>query len=107
MPLSRRGAAAAVAALAVGLALMANDRMRDAAWAVTAAQIADARAAGRPGVEVAPGRFVLAPVPAEGAGWLPAKWILGGLGAGLAVLAVTGRRRPPRGSRRGPSGGPS
>lgn len=96
---SKRRGAAAVAALAVGLALMANDRMRDTAWAVTAAQIADARAAGRPGVEVAPGRFVLAPVAADGAGWLPVKWGLGGLGAGLAVLAVTGRRR----SRRTPS----
>ena len=96
MHLSKRGAAAAVAALAVALALMANDWARDTAWAVTAAQIADARAAGRPGVEVAPGRFVDAPVAAEGAGWLPARWMLGGLGAGLAVLAVTGRRRSAR-----------
>lgn len=88
-----RPLAAALAALAVGLALMANDIARDAWWAVTAAQIADARASGKPGVEVAPGRFVSEPVPAQGVGWLPVRWVLGGLAAGAALLAATGRRQ--------------
>ncbi|WP_336487134.1 hypothetical protein [Methylobacterium nigriterrae] len=84
--------AALVAGLAVGLAMMAYDRARDAQWAVTPGQIADAQAHGRPGVEVAPGRFVDRPVPGEGAAWLPVKWLLLGAGAACAVLAGTGRR---------------
>lgn len=85
-----RGLAALAAGIAVGLAVMAYDRGRDVAWAVTAAQIADARAYGKPGVELAPGRFIAEPVRAEGAGWLPVKWALLGLAAACAVLAGTG-----------------
>ena len=90
-----RVAAALFVALAVGLALMANDRARDLHWAVTPGQVADAKASGKPGVEIRPGHFATQPVPAEGAGWLPVKWALCGLGAGFAVLAATGRRRRP------------
>ncbi|WP_375455910.1 hypothetical protein [uncultured Methylobacterium sp.] len=86
--------AALGAGCAVGVAAMAHDRAQDAGWAVTAAQIRDARAHGRPGVEVAPGRFVAEPVPSEAAAMLPLKWVLLGLGAACAVLAGTGRRRP-------------
>ncbi|GJE45259.1 hypothetical protein [Methylobacterium soli] len=84
--------AALAAGIAVGLAVMAYDRGRDIEWAVTAAQIADARTYGKPGVEVSPGRFVTEPMRAEGAGWLPLKWSLLGLAAACAVLAGTGGR---------------
>ena len=85
--------AAVSAGLAVGVALMAHDHARDAGWAITAAQIADARASGKPGVETRPGTFVAEPLAGEGAGLLPLKWILCGLAAGFAVLAATGGRR--------------
>lgn len=92
MPLRTRTLAAVIAAVVVGLALMANDRARDAWWKVTAAQIADARASGKPGIELIPGQFITEPVPVDGVLWLPVKWVLGGMAAGFAVLAVTGRR---------------
>lgn len=88
--------AALAAGCAVGLAAMGHDRAQDAGWAVTASQVADARAHGKPGVEVAPGRFATEPVPSEGAARLPAKWVLLGLGAAGAVLAGTGRRKAAR-----------
>jgi hypothetical protein len=99
MRLRTRLFASIMAGLVVGLALMAHDRARDVGWAVTAAQIADARASGQPGVALGPGRYATAPIPAEDAWLLPIKWLLVGLGAGFAVLAGTGLRRPPgRGS---------
>lgn len=87
-----RVVAALAAGCAVGLALMASDHARDAGWAVTASQIADARAYGKPGVEIAPGRFVSEPLPSANAGLLPVKWILVGAAAACAVLAGTRRR---------------
>ena len=84
--------AAAIVALAVGIAMMAHDRQTGAEWAVSPEQIADARAYGKPGVEVAPGRMVVEPLPSDDAARLPVKWILIGLAAGAAVLAGTGRR---------------
>ena len=87
-----RAVAACLAGLAVGLALMANDNAHDAGWAVTPGQVADAKASGKPGVEIRPGSFVGEPLAASDAGWLPLRWALGGLAAALAVLAVTGRR---------------
>lgn len=95
MRLRTRVVAAILAGLVVGLALMAHDRARSVGWAVTAAQIADARATGKPGLETVPGVFATRPVPAEDAWLLPVKWLLVGLGAGFAVLAGTGLRRPP------------
>ncbi|WP_375464006.1 hypothetical protein [uncultured Methylobacterium sp.] len=85
--------AALAAGCAVGVAVMAHDRARDAQWAVTPAQVADAQAHGRPGVEVAPGRFATDGIPSVDAALLPVKWVLLGLGAACAVLAGTGRRR--------------
>lgn len=85
--------AALLAASAVAVALMANDDARDMRWAVTPGQVADAKASGKPGVEIRPGTFAAEPVQADGAWLLPLKWLAGGLGAGLAVMAVTGRRR--------------
>lgn len=84
--------AAAVVAVAVGIAIMAHDRQSGAEWAVSPEQIADARAYGEPGVEIAPGRMVTEPLPSDEAARLPLKWILIGLAAGAAVLAGTGRR---------------
>lgn len=95
MTMRPRILAALFAALAVGLALMANDRSRDRQWRVTPGQVADAKASGKPGVEIRPGTFAAEPVPADDAGWLPVRWTLCGLGAGFAVLAATGRRRGP------------
>jgi hypothetical protein len=85
--------AAMAVALAVGLAVMAHDRQIGAEWAVSAEQIADAQAYGKPGVEIAPGRMVVEPLPSADANRLPVKWILLGLAAGGAVLVGTGRRR--------------
>ena len=85
--------AALAAGFAVGLALMASDHARDAGWAVTAGQIADARAHGKPGVEIGPGRFVSEPLPSESAALLPVKWVLLGAAAAGAVLMGTRRRR--------------
>ncbi len=79
-------------AVVVGIAIMAHDRQSGAEWAVSPEQIADARAYGKPGVEIAPGRMVTEPLPSDGAGRLPLKWILIGLAAGAALLAGTGRR---------------
>lgn len=87
--------AAAAVGLAVGLAVMAHDRQIGAEWAVSAEQIADAQAYGKPGVELPPGHMVTEPQRSEGAERLPLKWILLGLAAGGAVLAGTGRRREP------------
>ncbi|MFK5599620.1 hypothetical protein ACFZ8E_21865 [Methylobacterium sp. HMF5984] len=84
--------AALAAGCAVAIAMMAHDRARDAAWAVTASQIADARAHGKPGVEIAPGRFVAEPLPSEGAALLPVKWGLIGAVVAGAVLVGTRRR---------------
>lgn len=85
--------AAAAVAVAVGLAVMAHDKQVGAEWAVSAEQIADAQAYGKPGVEIAPGRMVVEPLPSPEAGRLPFKWVLLGLAAGAAVLAGTGQRR--------------
>ena len=85
--------AALAAGCAVGFAMMANDHARDAGWAVTASQIADARAYGKPGVEIAPGRFVSEPLPSERAALLPVKWFLLGAAAAGAVFVGTRRRR--------------
>jgi hypothetical protein len=87
--------AAAAVALAVGVAVMAHDRQIGAGWAVSAEQIADAQAYGKPGVEITPGRMVVEPLPSEQAARLPLKWVLLGLAAGAAVLVGTGRRRAP------------
>ncbi|TXM70535.1 hypothetical protein [Methylobacterium sp. WL120] len=84
--------AALAAGCAVGVAMMANDHARDAGWAVTANQIADARAYGKPGVEIAPGRFVSEPLPSEHAALLPVKWLLLGAAAAGAVFVGTRRR---------------
>jgi len=65
---------------------------RDAGWAVTASQIADAREHGRRRVEFSPGRFAVEEVPSDGTALLPMKWVLLGLGAACAVLIGTGRR---------------
>lgn len=91
--------AATAVALAVGIAVMAHDRQSGAEWAVSPEQIADARAYGKPGVEIAPGRMVVEPLPSDDAARLPVKWVLLGLAAGAAVLAGTGRRgaTPPAG----------
>ncbi len=86
-----RVVAAVLAALAVMLALAANDAARDRWWAVTAAQIADAQASGRPGIELG-GRTITEPVRAEDALWLPLRWLIGGLAAGAAIYAATGGR---------------
>jgi hypothetical protein len=90
-----RVAAAIAAGLVVGLALMASDRSRDAEWAVTANQIADARAYGKPGVEIAPGRFVTEPERRPDSWKLPVKWVLAGAAAACAVLVGTGLRPRP------------
>lgn len=95
MMLRTRLLAAIVAALAAGLALMAHDRAKEIGWAVTPGQVADAKASGKPGVELGPGRYASEPIPAEDAWLLPLKWVLVGLGAGFAVLAGTGLRRRP------------
>lgn len=87
--------AALAVAVAVGISVMAHDRQIGAEWAVSREQIADAQAYGKPGVEIAPGRMVVEPLPSEGAERLPVKWILIGLAAGGAVLAGTGQRRKP------------
>lgn len=89
---STRVCAASIAALAVLVALAANDIARDRWWAVTAAQIADARSSGRPGIELN-GRTIAEPVRADDALWLPLRWLAGGLVVGAAVYAATGRRR--------------
>jgi hypothetical protein len=88
--------AALAVAVAVGISVMAHDRQIGAEWAVSPEQIADAKAYGKPGVEIAPGRMVVDPLPSEDAGRLPLKWLLVGLAAGGAVLAGTGRRRETR-----------
>jgi len=88
-----RVSAAVIVGIAVALAVMAHDRQIDAEWAISPAQIADARGAGKPGVETGPGRFAQQPVPSEGADLLPVKWGLVGLFAACVVLAGTGRRR--------------
>lgn len=95
MTLRTRLAASIVAGVVAGAALMAHDRASDVGWAVTAAQIADARASGQPGLALGPGRYATAPIAAADAWLLPIKWLLVGLGAGFAVLAGTGLRKPP------------
>lgn len=84
--------AALAAGCAVAVAVMAHDRAQDAGWAVTASQIADARAHGKPGVEIAPRRFVAEPLPSEHAALLPVKWVLLGAAAAGAVFVGTRRR---------------
>lgn len=88
-----RIAAAAAAGLAVGVAVMLHDRSRGAEWAVTPEQVADAKAAGKPGVEIRPGTIAVLPIRSETADQLPFKWLLLGLGTACVVLAGTGIRR--------------
>ncbi|WP_157085622.1 hypothetical protein [Methylobacterium sp. Leaf99] len=90
-----RVSAAIVVGIAVALAMMAHDRQSGAEWAISPEQIADAQGAGKPGVEIGPGRFARHPVASEGADLLPVKWGLVGLFAACVVLAGTGRRRAP------------
>jgi len=86
-----------LAAIGVGIlvaaAVMAQDRATDRPWAVTAAQIADARASGQPGVALTDGRIAVEPVPSADAALLPLKWAAIGAGAGLLVFAGIRRRR--------------
>lgn len=93
MNVTVRSLAAAGAGIAVAVAVMAQDRMADRGWAVTAAQIADARASGQPGVAMKDGTMAERPVPSADAALLPVKWALIGLGAGALVFAGTRRRR--------------
>lgn len=79
--------------IVVAIAVMAQDRAADRQWAVTAAQIADARASGQPGVALKDGRIVDQPVPSADAALLPLKWAAIGLGAGLLVFVGIPRRR--------------
>lgn len=88
-----RGVAAIGVGIAVAVAVMAQDRMTDRPWAVTAAQIADARASGQPGVAMKDGTIADRPVPSADAGLLPLKWASIGLGAGALVFVGIRRRR--------------
>lgn len=88
-----RALAAIGVAIVVTVAVMAQDRATDRQWAVTAAQIADARASGQPGVALKDGRIADAPIPSADADLLPLKWVSIGIGAGLLVFVGIRKRR--------------
>jgi len=87
-----RVSAAVIVGLAVTFGMMAHDRQRGAEWAISPEQIADAQGAGKPGIEIGPGRFAILPVASEGADLLPVKWGLIGLFVACIVLVGTGHR---------------
>ena len=93
MPSAIRLILAAVVALAIGFGFRAFDGGGDAGWVVSPAQIAAAKAAGKPGYETSPGTVAVLPIRSETADILPFKWALAGLGAGGLVLAATRPRK--------------
>ncbi len=95
MQVRARLLAALIVGIVAGLGIRQHDRSRGAEWVVSPEQIEAARATGRPGVETRPGSLTVLPIRSETADLLPLKWLLIGLGAGFAVLAGTGYRRPP------------
>lgn len=100
MQIRARLFAALVVGLLAGFGVRQHDRSRGAEWIVSPEQMAAAREAGRPGVEAGPGTLAVLPIRSETADLLPLKWVLIGLGAGFAILAGTGYRRPPPSNRR-------
>ena len=84
---------ALVAAAVVGAGWMYMDRSRGAEWVVSPQQIADAKAQGKVGFEQRPGSVTVLPIRSETADFLPIKWALAGLTAGVFTFAALNRRK--------------
>jgi len=82
-----------VAALAVGFGFMAYDKSRGAEWVVSPQEIAEAKAAGKTGVESRPGTVTVLPIRSETADALPFKWTMAGIVAGVLVFSSMRRRK--------------
>jgi len=82
-----------LAALVVGFGLMAYDKSRGAEWVVSPEEIAQAQAAGKPGVDSRPGTVTVLPIRSETADALPFKWAMAGIAAGLVAFSSMRRKK--------------
>jgi hypothetical protein len=80
---------AVITAIIVGLGFMAFDKWRGAEWKVSPAQIEQAQAAGKGGVDVQPGTVAVRPIRSEIADVLFYKWLAYGAMAGVLMYLST------------------